>query len=365
MNPDTWNALLATFPAAPILQTWEWAEVKKPVGWTPHFKTWEQSGQTAALALVLERTIDLPGMAARLRMHYAPHGPVLRDWGDADLRARVLADLRGLARQRGAFFLKIDPQVPLGWGEPGDDDVRANPGGQDLVKELARTGWRYSNEQVQFRNTVVIDLTQSEDALLANMKQKTRYNMRLAEKKGVRVRPGGPDDFERLYRMYAETAVRDGFAIRNREYYLHLWGIFHAAGMLNPLVAEVEGETAAGLMLFHCGDTAAYMHGMSAAVHREKMPTYLLQWEAMRVARNRGCARYDLWGAPEVFDETDSLWGVYRFKQGLGGRVLRTPGAYDLPLRPWLYSLYTQALPRLMALWRRRGKAETRRELGG
>jgi lipid II:glycine glycyltransferase (peptidoglycan interpeptide bridge formation enzyme) len=365
MNRSSWNALLATFPAAPILQTWEWAEVKKPVGWTPHFRVWEQGGEPVALALVLERTLDLPGMAARLRMHYAPHGPVLRNWGDAGTRARVLDDLRTQARQRGAFFLKVDPQVPLGWGEPGAGGSREEATGREWLAELRRGGWRFSNEQVQFRNTVILDLTPGEDALLARMKQKTRYNIRLAEKKGVRVRQGGPDDLDLLYRMYAETAVRDGFAIRNREYYLHLWGTFHVAGMLTPLVAEAQGEACAGLMLFRFGDTATYMHGMSTAGHREKMPAYGLQWEAMRIAKSAGCSRYDLWGAPDDFVETDSLWGVYRFKRGLGGAVLRTPGAYDLPLRPGLYALYARVLPWFMALWRRRGRAETRRDLGG
>lgn len=339
--------------------------VKRSVGWTPHFKTWEQGDQTVAMALVLERTIDLPGMAARLRMHYAPRGPVLRDWADMPLRARVLADLTTLARQRGAFFLKIDPDLPLGWGIPGAADETRHEPGDAFLRELGAAGWRSSNEQIQFRNTVEIDLTPDEDTLLANMKQKTRYNVRLAQKKDVRVRAGTPEDFEMLTRMYAETAVRDGFAIRGVEYYQHLWHTFHAAGSLTPLVAEVDGQPVAGLMLFHFGDTATYMHGMSREQHRNRMPTYLLQWEAMRAAKARGCTRYDLWGAPDVFDESDSLLGVYRFKEGLGGRVRRTAGAYDLPLRPFLYTLYTRTLPALMSLWRRRGKAETRREIAG
>ncbi len=365
MDRAPWNTLLAAFPATPILQTWEWAEVKRPVGWTPHFKTWEADGQIVALALVLERTINLPGMAARLRMHYSPRGPVLKDWAAAPLRARVLADLTAFARQRGAFFLKLDPDVPTGWGEPGAPDHQPNPAGLAWLHELEQGGWRFSGEQVQFRNTVELDLRPDEDSLLAAMKQKTRYNIRLAQKKGVTVRPGGAGDFETLYRMYAETAVRDGFAIRGREYYLHLWQTFLAGGLLTPLLAEVGGEPVAGLLLFHIGDTATYMHGMSRDLHRNLMPTYLLQREGMRVAKMRGCTRYDLWGAPDTFDETDSLAGVYRFKQGLGGRPRLTPGAYDLPLKPRLYWLYSQALPRLMSIWRARGRAQTRQELGG
>jgi lipid II:glycine glycyltransferase (peptidoglycan interpeptide bridge formation enzyme) len=144
-----------------------------------------------------------------------------------------------------------------------------------------------------------------------------------------------------------------------------VWSTFLEADILSPLIAEVESEPVAGLMLFTFGDRGWYLYGMSRPVHREKMPTYLLQWEAIRIAKGKGCTVYDLWGAPEVFDESDSLWGVYRFKRGLGGQVLRTIGAWDKPLRPLLYALYTQIWPRIMNMLRRRGRAQTRQDIGG
>jgi lipid II:glycine glycyltransferase (peptidoglycan interpeptide bridge formation enzyme) len=104
---------------------------------------------------------------------------------------------------------------------------------------------------------------------------------------------------------------------------------------------------------------------MSRSEHRQKMPNHLLQWEAMQRARAAGCRVYDLWGAPQVFDQSDPLWGVYRFKDGFGGQVVRCLGAWDRPVRPLLYRLYTQALPRLLAMMRRRGKARTRRAAVG
>jgi lipid II:glycine glycyltransferase (peptidoglycan interpeptide bridge formation enzyme) len=102
---------------------------------------------------------------------------------------------------------------------------------------------------------------------------------------------------------------------------------------------------------------------MSKDAHREKMPSYALQWEAIQRAREAGCQVYDLWGAPDVFDESDSMWGVYRFKAGLGGDVVRTIGAWDLPMRPLYYRLYTQVLPRVLGIMRRRGKARTQQAL--
>jgi peptidoglycan pentaglycine glycine transferase (the first glycine) len=359
-DSTSWNKTIATLPAPQLLQTWEWGEVKSRFGWKPHHKVWEDdAGKLQAAALVLERTINLRGMAPRLRMHYTPKGPLLRDWSNVALRTRVISELVSFARKRGAFLLKIDPDVPVGWGEPGEEDAEENLVGADLIEQLKRSGWHFSNEQVQFRNTVLLDLTPTEDGLLAQMKQKTRYNVRLAERKGVTVRRGRVKDFERLYQMYAETAVRDGFAIRGWDYFQAVWDTFLDAGMLTPLVAEVGGEMAAGLMLFHFGGRAWYLYGMSQPAHREKMPTYLLQWEAIRTAKEKGCTVYDLWGAPDVFDENDSLWGVYRFKAGLGGRVVRHIGAWDLPIRPWMYKLYAQVWPRIMDTMRRRGRSGT------
>ena len=126
-----------------------------------------------------------------------------------------------------------------------------------------------------------------------------------------------------------------------------------------PLIAEVQGEAVAAVMLFWFAGRAYYLHGMSRAIQRNKMPNFLLQWEAIKAAKNAGCSIYDLWGAPDVFSEDDSMWGVFRFKQGLGGEVLCTLGAYDLPIRPTLYKIYTNILPNVLDIMRRRGKAQT------
>ena len=156
------------------------------------------------------------------------------------------------------------------------------------------------------------------DVLLAQMKQKTRYNVRLAARKGIIIQDAQEADFPRLYEIYAETSLRDGFVIRNREYYLSLWKLFLHSGMLIPLIAQYDGKILAGLMLFHFGSKCWYLHGMSVDEHREKMPNYLLQWEAIQRAKDLGCQRYDLWGAPDEFSEQDSMWGVFKVQTGIG-----------------------------------------------
>jgi lipid II:glycine glycyltransferase (peptidoglycan interpeptide bridge formation enzyme) len=163
--------------------------------------------------------------------------------------------------------------------------------------------------------------------------------------------------------MYAETSVRDGFVIRSEEYYRAVWDRFYEAGMLIPLLAEVEGQPVAGLMLFVFGSQSWYLYGMSRDLYRDWMPNYLLQWEAMQASRAAGCETYDLWGAPDEFNDSDPMWGVYRFKLGLGAYEARHIGAWDLPLQPLTYGLYTQVLPRLIAAMRWRGRRATRRQV--
>lgn len=357
-DPAAWDERIARLPNPHLLQTGEWAQVKQAYGWQalPHWI--ESPGLPPAAALVLQRTVT----PLKLRVLYVPRGPLL-DWSNPALRASVLDHLQSLARRQRAIFIKVDAEVELGRGVPGTPSDQPNPHSLAVQQELEQRGWRYSSEQVQFRNSVWLDLSGSEEDWLGRMKPKTRYNVRLAQKKGVQVRIGNLADLPLLYRMYAETSVRDGFVIRSQDYYHTAWSTFIQQGMAEPLIAEVEGQPVAGLMLFFFVGKAWYLHGMSRELHREKMPNYLLQWEAMRRARAHNCLTYDLWGAPEVFDESDLMWGVFRFKEGLGGQVVRTLGAWDYPANPILYAFYTRLLPRLLDLMRRRGRSRTRQEV--
>ncbi|MGE5251929.1 MAG: lipid II:glycine glycyltransferase FemX [Bacteroidota bacterium] len=372
MHP--WNALISTLPGPHLLQTYEWGHVKARYGWSPFYAAWDTQGgfhmetdasrlapptSTAAAAMILKRTILRSGLARRLSILYAPKGPLL-DWRDPPLRARVLADLQLLARKQGAIFLKIDPDVVQGRGSAEPD-----PDGRQVTAELAAAGWIASADQVQFRNTILIDVSRTEEGILAAMKQKTRYNIRLAARKGVTVRTGTRADLSMLYRMYAATSVRDGFVIRDENYYRTVWQAFMQADSprCEPLIAEVEGQPVAAIFIFMFAGRAYYLYGMSSGAHREKMPAYLLQWEAIRRAKAAGCSLYDLWGAPDEFEEKDRMWGVYRFKEGFGGEVIRTAGAWDYaPSKLW-YKIYTEVMPRLIDLMRSRGRERTRQSL--
>lgn len=379
MNGKSWNNLIATFPEPHVLQTWEWGKVKGYSGWHSIPIIWTNVGKEyigdsipsnpansntpIAAALVLERNLRIPATGQNLRIMYVPKGPLLLDWSDDEIREIVLDGLKNLASRRGAIFIKIDPDVRLGLGKPGEVGSQELAIGEEVQTHLKFHGWRISDEQIQFRNSIMIDLSILEDELLAKMKQKTRYNIRLAARKGVTVRPGLEADFPLLYKMYAETANRDKFIIRDEGYYINAWKILLDAGMANPLVAEVDGDAVAGLINIYFSKKAWYLFGMSSQKYREKMPNYLLQWTAIQCAKEHGCKIYDLWGAPDSFNEHDPMWGVFRFKVGLGGYVVRHIGAWDLPIQPTTYKLYTRLLPRILDLMRGRGRVRVRKSI--
>jgi lipid II:glycine glycyltransferase (peptidoglycan interpeptide bridge formation enzyme) len=367
-----WDAAIARLPSPHLLQTWDWAQVKAAYGWSPMPVLWTRALDCSldypAAAMVLKRQVLRRGFAARLCILYVPKGPLL-DWGDEPLRTRVLDDLQALAKRERAIFLKFDPDIVVGRGAPGAPDAREERGGLAIRSELRTRGWVFANDQIQFRNTVLLDLTESEEVMLRRMKQKTRYNIRLAEKKGVTVRIGTSADVPALYKMYAETSARDGFVIRAESYYRTVWETFmkHTANgeepSAEPLIAEVQGEAVAAILVFYFAGRAYYLYGMSRQAHREKMPNHLLQWEAIKRARSRGCRYYDLWGAPDEFVEKDPLWGVFQFKEGLGGEIVRTLGAWDYPSRPIWYKTYTGVIPKVLSLMRARGRRRTEQDL--
>ncbi|MCB9150942.1 MAG: peptidoglycan bridge formation glycyltransferase FemA/FemB family protein [Caldilineaceae bacterium] len=355
-NVEQWRTILAALPEPHVLQSWEWGEVKAQTGWrAERYVLQHVDGQPrAAFQLLWRQPIPL----APIQMAYLPKGPLL-DWDDAAVVTDVLDAIERVARARKFLFVKIDPNV----------DEESEAGGR-LLTDLRRRGWFYSQDQIQFKNTGYTALgpldTNSAEELLAAMKSKWRYNVRLAGKRGVFVRAAGVDALPAFYELYAETGQRDGFLIRPYAYYKAVWETFLQAQQEaeNPaggalLLAEHPDETQplAGLFLMRYADTTWYFYGASSERRRRDMPNYLLQWEAMCWARANGCTRYDWWGAPTHVDDTDdSMQGVWQFKQGFGAELQTHIGAWDYAPFPLLYRTYTQAAPRLMQLIRKVGK---------
>ena len=313
-----WAQFIQQHSDAHILQTPTWGALKTSFGWTPQYI---QQGDLGAM--VLFRRLPLG-----LSVAYIPRGPVgTGDW------ATFWHGVDELCRKQNAVFLRVEPEI---WEPIKPDFISVN-----------LPGFLETQQTIQPPRTVMVSLAEPEEEILAAMKSKTRYNIRLAERKDVVVKPS--DDVAAFHRMMLTTGERDAFGIHSLAYYQKAYDLFAAEGKCALLIASYEEKPLAGLMVFVQGQTAWYLYGASTNEERNRMPTYLLQWEAMRWAKRQGCTQYDLWGVPDLSekaledqftDRSDGLWGVYRFKRGFGGEVRRTIGAWDKVYRPALYRMY-------------------------
>ena len=313
-----WDTFIARFSGAHLLQTAAWGDLKAAFGWQVSRVLVDGAG-----AQILFKKLA-PGLV----WAYIPKGPVGASWE----KLWPLVDQE--CRRRRAVFLKVEPYA---W--EGEET--------SVTSCLPAFGFRLSPHQIQPPRTLIVDLRGSENEILARMKQKTRYNIRLAARKGVRVHPS--DDIQRFHQLMAITADRGGFGTHSMAYYQKAYDCFAPQGNCALLFAEFEGELLSALMVFTHGETAWYFYGASSNQHRNLMAPYLAQWEAIRWARSKGCVSYDLWGVPDADLETleanflqrhQGLWGVYRFKRGFGGQLRRAVGAWDRVYNPLIYSFY-------------------------
>jgi peptidoglycan pentaglycine glycine transferase (the first glycine) len=321
---DRWKQYILQHAAVHLLQTPAWGELKGAFGWTAVRLICDDSG----IQLLFRR------LPLGLTIAYLPK-PLQGIAGLAP-GSQLWQELMSLCRQNRAVFLKIEPDT---W-DTGSARVEPFHGGRPSIR---RSGYN-----VQPPRTIVVDLRGTQDDILGRMKQKCRYNIRLADKKGVTVRPW--DDLVAFHGLMQATGGRDGFAVHSADYYRKAYELFHPSGACELLVAEFESVPLAALMVFRQGRRSWYLYGASTDFERNRMPAYLLQWRAMLWAKDLGCEQYDLWGVPDADEaaleagfETrqNGLWGVYRFKRGFGGELRRASQALDVIFNPLLYRLYT------------------------
>ncbi|MBF8284788.1 MAG: hypothetical protein HW378_3703, partial [Anaerolineales bacterium] len=293
-----WDDFVRANPHGHILQTSAWGQLKSAFGWRAESVRVGDHG-----ALVLFRPLPLGWSLA-----YVPRGP-LANWNYPETLGGLVAALDHACRARRAICLKWEPDLP---------DSPA------CAAALTSLGFRPSPQVVQPRRTLVVDLSGGEADLLARMKQKTRYNIGLAAKKEVTVRAAqSAADEEAFVGLMRVTGERDRFGVHTEDYYRRAYDLFHPAGLCELFLAEYRGEPLAGVMAFALGRRAWYFYGASS--DRERSRTY------------------DLWGVPDENEEAleagfetrrDGLWGVYRFKRGFGGKLVRTVGAWDRVYNP-------------------------------
>ncbi len=284
--------------ASSFLQSPEWEEIQKKIG----RKTWRIQD-----TLVIEH--KLPG---GLNYLYSPRPYIL-----PDKEILFFSEVKKLALSEGSIFLKIDP-----------------------VREFTKKYSAQKNSSsLQPRETVISDLTKTTEDILKNMHEKTRYNIRLAERKGVSVIHQENEGEEAFWKLLQETAKRDRFHTHEQGYYETLLAVRSDHFSNELFFAKYDGEVIAGALInFYEKDgvkMATYLHGASSNAHRSVMAPQLLHWKIMEGAKRRGCAGYDFWGIDE------KKWpGVTRFKKGFGAERVAYPESFDIIYRRIYYFLY-------------------------
>ncbi|HTY12801.1 MAG TPA: peptidoglycan bridge formation glycyltransferase FemA/FemB family protein [Candidatus Omnitrophota bacterium] len=326
LEKDRWDKAAAGLPGSQVLQSWEWGEVKRPQGWEPLRLAVEHQGRIVAQMLILKRPIPYIGKS----LFYAPRGPLVEP-GNGEALDFLLGTVKFQAKKHRAVALKIDPEI--------EETDRVG-----LDRFFAR-GFKPQKKQVQPRATYFLDLKHDLDTLLLNCEEKTRYNIRLAERKGVTVQEvSGTQGVDIFYDIYRETAGRDHFLIHPKSYYQKIWSAMGSSCMARIFVAYFKNEPIAAVVNFYFGKRVWYMYGASRSAHRNVMPNHALHWEIIKKAKEEGYELYDLWGIPSNPKEGHPLWGVYRFKKGFNGKLLKFIGCLDLVYDPAAYFLFDKAL---------------------
>jgi peptidoglycan pentaglycine glycine transferase (the first glycine) len=293
-DAEGWDRRLAELagPApSPLLQSWSWGEVQARAGW--RIERLELPGGGIA-------SVQLRGRAPFER-GYLPRGPVPAD-------RQALTGLVDWARQRGLARLRVEPEAA-----------------SDLAPLLRELGFRPA-PQVQPQHTMIVKLG-SEEETLAAISRGTRYNIRLAEKRGVTVIEGR--DAEELARQSGASAARQGIRLPPASYYQQLLDLLPWA---RTYVAEVDGEPVAAMLVIHFDGRGYYMFSGSNGKRRELKPVYAAKWAAIQGAIRAGCRDYDLWGVPPGPDKTHPWYGLWEFKAGFNGELVEYAGCWDLVL---------------------------------
>ncbi len=337
-----WNDFVSAAEGCNITQSFEWGELGPYLAaHTLRVGVLDDAGTLCAAILLIITSAPL----IRRPYFYAPRGPVIDDPTSPALTV-LLNFVKVEARKQGAFMLKV---------EPGADDEDAN-----WLDALQRHGFRANPYAVHIRNEWVLNIQPDEKEILAGMKEKWRYNIRLAGRKGVTIRQGeGQADLDKFYQIYETTSERDEFFIHSKAFYEEIMRLYGQDERFALFLAEYQGQPIAGIIVLRYGHWSWYMYGASSNEQRNLMPNHLLQWHGMQWAKAHDCWYYNFRGIPEILEEGQELWGVYVFKRGFGGYAIRALETHDLVYQPIVYNVYM----RLLEIKRRRDERRQHREV--
>lgn len=310
-NRLDFDRFINTEPKSQFLQSWQWGEFQKVCG----YKIWrlgiEEDGEIVAAATLLGKAV-LVGRS----YFFCPRGPVVQlRITNLELRIKVFdflfKEIEKIAKCENAIFLRFEPQFQV----------------SSFRFQVSKT------IDIQPAKTLILDLSKSEEEILADMHQKTRYNIRLAEKKGVIVREATINEFDNFWKLAEQTGERDGFRLHSRGYYLSM--LKNNPDFIKLFFAELDEEILTANIVSFFGDTVTYVHGASNNKFREVMAPYALQWYSIKLAKKLRFKYYDFFGIDE------KKWpGVTRFKKGFGGEEVDYPGTFDAVFNKRWYNGY-------------------------
>ncbi|HUV09205.1 MAG TPA: peptidoglycan bridge formation glycyltransferase FemA/FemB family protein [Spirochaetia bacterium] len=321
-----------------LLQTNFWARLKERFGWRSHPVRLELKNKTYPL-LLLSRRLG-PGFT----LVYVPFGPPVPEpaSGREELLIGIARGMEACRTEEGSSLLPAGTFVvrfDLPWSRVGLGEFPA-PLRESRI-------FRKAPMDIQPTSTVLLDIRPEDEKILAGMKHKTRYNIRLALKKGVVVTDGGPEELDFWYALYRKTALRDRITIHSPDYYRTQFRLSREYKGRSPeyrlLLARHGGTVLAGIIVAFLDKKAWYLFGASGDEGRNLMPTYALQWKAVQLARERGCETYDFFGIPPSNDPGHPMHGLFQFKTGFGGTIINRPGCWDVVLGSLRYPLYVSA----------------------
>lgn len=322
INKEKYELFVQSHPKGHFMQSPQWANVKS--NWKNEIIAIEDdSGNIKGAMSILIRKIPF----LNYTIMYSPRGPVC-DVHDFDTLNALMDEAKKLAKKHKSYVLKVDPDV-----EKEDTEF------EQLVSKL---GFNVSNtsknfEGIQPRFVFRLDIKgKTEEEVMEGFHQKWRYNIRLASKKGVEVRLGTRKDITEFHKIMIETGARDKFVIRNVEYFEKMYDCL-GPEHLRLYLACYEGRIVAGTVAIVYGNKCWYLYGASSNESRNVMPNYLLQWEMIKWAIESGCDIYDFRGVSGDLDESNPLYGLYKFKKGFGGKFTEFIGELDYVFKPFIH----------------------------
>lgn len=328
-TPDQWDAFVCHHTRAHPLQLSAWGDLKAAFGWQVARTGLQTDSQLVAGAQLLFKPLP-----ARLgTMAYLPFGGYV---SQSDQWPNLWQAIKQCAKQHNAAFLKWEPGFYI----------------HDEQPDFTQWDFVASEQTIQPPRTIMIDLQADDETIMQRMNQGTRRKIRKSLKSDIDYYEGTRADIDKFNALMQVTGQRNEFGVHDPDYYARAFDLFvpHHAALL---LAEHEGDVLAAIMVFAVGDTAQYLYGASSNDKRNLMASYGIQWQAIQWAKARGCHYYDMWGIPDedydtleaqFQDRSDGLWGVYGFKRGWGGDVVRSAGTWDLVYNRFIYTAYRAAL---------------------